>query len=214
MDTTINDAIAIDLDGTLIDIAARDYAVYKAILHENSYKCLPFDTYWEQRRNRTDIFQVLAQTGLPSNFFQLFIARREQYIESKSFLQLDKLFPYTINAVEYLKEKYSCYLVTRRQNKENAQWQLSELGLDAVFGKSNIFIVRDSKKEIFNRIPRLTLVIGDTENDIIPAKELNKTSVAVCSGIRSEDCLSKLGPSYIIPDIRSAKEILSFDAHN
>jgi phosphoglycolate phosphatase-like HAD superfamily hydrolase len=209
-DITTNDVIAIDLDGTMIDVAARDYAVYRTILQENSYNYLSFDTYWRQRRSRTDIFQILAQTNVPQKFFQPFIVTREQYIELTSFLQLDKLFPYTIDAVKYLKKKHDCYLVTRRQNKENAQWQLSELGLDSVFEKSNIFIINGDKKEIFNKIPKLTAVIGDTENDIIPAKELDKISIAVCSGIRNDEYLNRLKPSYVIPNVGTIKTILNF----
>jgi phosphoglycolate phosphatase-like HAD superfamily hydrolase len=207
-DITTNDAIAVDLDGTLIDVAARDYAVYKTILHENAYSCLSFDAYWAQRRSRTNIFRILEQTDVPENFFQLFISRREQDMESKSYLRLDKLFPYTINTLEYLKKKYNCYLVTRRQNAENTLWQLSKLGLDVAFDKSNIFIVNDSKKEVFSKIPKLMAVIGDTENDIIPAKELNKMVIAVCSGIRNEEYLNSLKLSYVIPDIKSIKDIL------
>lgn len=207
----MNDAIAIDLDGTLIDIAERDYSVYKTILDEGSYNCLSFDTYWKKRRSRINIFQILAQTDVPENFLKIFIAKREQYIESKSFLQLDRLFPYTINTLEHLKKKYACYLVTRRQNLGNAQWQLFQLGLDSVFDRTNIFIIKGDKKKTFGKIPKLTIVIGDTENDIIPAKELNKISIAVCSGIRSEEYLNTLSPSHVISDIKLTKDILDFD---
>jgi phosphoglycolate phosphatase len=202
--------IVFDLDGTLIDISLRDYVVYKTIVEKSNFMSLSFQKYWMQRRSKISIFEILAQTNVPKNYYSSFILTRGKYIESESFLQLDTLFPNAIDVIEELKEKYNCYLVTSRQEIKHTKTQLAYLGFDKVFSASNCYITqKKDKNEIFQKIKKIEFVVGDTENDIIPAKELNKISIAVCSGIRNENYLKELSPSYIIPNISSLKNILN-----
>ena len=56
-------------------------------------------------------------------------------------------------------------------------------------------------KASFLSIPDLVAFVGDTENDILPANEIGVRSIAVTTGIRSEEKLRIYNPSVIINSI-------------
>ena len=57
------------------------------------------------------------------------------------------------------------------------------------------------KKERMQAIPDLVAFVGDTENDILPTNEIGVRSIAVTTGIRSEEKLRIYNPSVIINSI-------------
>ena len=51
-------------------------------------------------------------------------------------------------------------------------------------------------------------MVGDTENDILPANTLGIKSVAVTTGIRNRQLLSKMNPTYILDGLGEIENIL------
>ena len=66
---------------------------------------------------------------------------------------------------------------------------------------AELMIVSGDKKERMQAIPNLVVFVGDTENDILPANEIGVKSIAVTTGIRSEEKLRTYNPSAIINSI-------------
>jgi phosphoglycolate phosphatase-like HAD superfamily hydrolase len=199
-------AIAFDLDGTLIDIKERDYKVYSDILKNNTFKPLNIAEYWNLRRKHTNIFEILEQSSDSESFGQYFLVQRNLLIESNEYLTLDKLFKHARKTILYVRSVYNCIMVTRRKNETDTINQIFRLGIKDLFKYS--IIVQGDKIDAFKSIENLRYVVGDTENDIIPANNLNLKSVAVTTGIRDYSFLKTCGPSYIISSLEKLLEIV------
>lgn len=52
------------------------------------------------------------------------------------------------------------------------------------------------------------IVVGDSEMDIMPSKALGVKVVALTTGMRRSEELSRLNPDYLIPDMRSLEGII------
>jgi pyrophosphatase PpaX len=64
--------------------------------------------------------------------------------------------------------------------------------------------------ELLGSIPKeRAAYVGDSPFDVEAAKVAELTSVAVCWGAFSEDALRASGPDHLVPDIRSAVDVLS-----
>lgn len=200
------DSIAFDFDGTLIDISIRDYLIYRDILTEGNYKYLSFNNYWEMRRSKINIFNLLQSSNVDEKYFDYFIQKRKSLIEVEEYLKKDILFPHTIKTLKDLTQHYNCYLVTMRNNKFNALRQIEWLGINGYF--KEIIVTPQNKINTFSKIKNLKFVIGDTENDIIPANKLAIISIAITTGIRNEKSLKEYEPNFLIKDLIEIKNIL------
>jgi phosphoglycolate phosphatase-like HAD superfamily hydrolase len=201
-DITLNrrESIAFDFDGTLISISIRDYNVYSDILLSNSFVPLNFDLYWEYKLERIPLFDLLNKNNKIGNeFYCRYLNQRNEKIESPEYLLYDELFYGTTDLLKLVSLKYDCYLVTSRFNKEATLNQIENLGIKDYF--KEIIITKKNKLEAYRQIPNLQLIVGDSENDILPANELNVNSFALTTGIRSFNFLKKLNPTFIGNDL-------------
>lgn len=193
-------SLVFDFDGTLIDISLRDYRVYKDILSSKGFNYIDFAPFWQLRRDRSDIRDILRLTdAFNDSFFSYFLERRASIIDTFEYLLIDKLFPYSVDILTRLQENFDCYLVTSRINKLDTQRQIDHLNIRNFF--KEIFITSGSKRSAFQSIPNIEFVIGDTENDISTANELNIKSYAVTTGIRSPSFLKALNPTLLADDL-------------
>ena len=191
--------IAFDLDGTLIDISERDFRIYADILTELGYKPIEKKQYWPLRREKKNIHSILALSGCTSDKdVAYFLDSRAKRMEESSYLSLDTLFDDVMPVFTKLKDNYRLVILTRRLNEDNTKEQYLRLGLEKY---TELMIVSGDKKERMQAIPNLVAFVGDTENDILPANEMGVKSIAVTTGIRSEEKLRTYNPSVIINSI-------------
>ena len=191
--------IAFDLDGTLIDISERDFRIYADILTELGYEPIENKQYWPLRREKTDIHSILALSACTADKdVACFLDSRAKRMEESSYLSLDTLFDDVLPAFSKLKQNYNLVILTRRLNETNTVEQYHRLGLKKY---AELMIVSGDKKERMQAIPNLVVFVGDTENDILPANEIGVKSIAVTTGIRSEEKLRTYNPSAIINSI-------------
>lgn len=191
--------IAFDLDGTLIDISERDFRIYADILTELGYEPIEKKQYWPLRREKTDIHSILALSACTADKdVACFLDSRAKRMEESSYLSLDTLFDDVLPAFSKLKQNYNLVILTRRLNETNTVEQYHRLGLKKY---AELMIVSGDKKERMQAIPNLVVFVGDTENDILPANEIGVKSIAVTTGIRSEEKLRTYNPSAIINSI-------------
>lgn len=199
-----------DLDGTLIDVSEKHYIVYSSIIKKYGGSPLVKTRYWHLKRIKSSISNILHLSGLPSQSNNTFKNEFASLIELPEFLSFDTLFPDTIPVIKNLYLLgHKLYLISCRNSPQVAFTQLDKLGLRNFFydikigilpGKNGSEIKTIYIKKIIKRAHGF--VIGDTEDDILAAKKLDLTSVAVLSGIRSYKLLIQYHPDYIIRNIR------------
>ena len=200
-------SIAFDLDGTLIDVSKRDYQLYADLVTRLGGIPLLYSDYWPLRKARTNIHQLLANSHITSDErIDLFLAERKSLMESMEYLSLDKLFPDSISVLDKLSKYFDIHILTIRHNKSNTESQLRLLGLD----RYHCHIVDGNKGEQLRLIPNIFLMVGDTENDIIPANNVNIKSIAVTTGIRNRELLLEMNPSCIVDSLSEILELLSY----
>jgi phosphoglycolate phosphatase-like HAD superfamily hydrolase len=196
--------VVLDLDGTLIDVSKRHYAVYRDVLAELGGEALPFERYWELKRSSTPWPELLGN-GHVAPFLAAFRAR----IEQPRYLGLDSAFPFTHDVIEALAE-HELHLVTLRQSRGALTDQLNRLDLVRQF-KTITSDRHATKVDLIRSIARgqETIVVGDTESDVMAARELHASAVAVTSGLRSEAILRRSEPDVLIEDISSLPDIVA-----
>lgn len=198
-------AIAFDLDGTLIEVSHRDYKIYADLIAEIKGLPISYTPYWTMRRAKTDIHSILSQSGIDSERgVEYFLTERKKRMERADYLALDTLFPSVDDTLRCLDQEHDVYILTIRHNKENTIQQLSTLGID----RYRSYIVDSDKKSAMSKIPNLQFMVGDTENDILPANELGIKSIAVTTGIRNESLLEAMRPTHIVESLEDIPKIL------
>lgn len=202
--------IAFDLDGTLIDVSERDYRIYADILLRLGYTPISKEKYWPLRRKITDVHYILSLSGLVSEEdVSAFLKERKALMEAWSYLRIDKPFDDVKETLSRLNKEYNLIILTKRYDSEVTKRQVSELGFNDY---AELMIVTDRKEEAMRRISGLYAMVGDTENDIVPANSVGIISIAVTTGIRNKEKLSAYSPSAIINKLSEVINYLKDDS--
>jgi len=210
-----NKTIFLDLDETLIDTSERHYKVYCDIVKILGLDdSISKDEFWKLKRNGMSTIKILneSDTKVLGKFSNLWIEK----IEKKSYLSYDKVFRDTEYFLSKLKEE-KLILSTMRNNRENLIWEIKKLGLFGYFDSvlsCSPFHHKDKTKPIIsynfdNSISNNnSIIVGDSEIDIITGKKLKMTTIAVNYGIRSKKFLNSLNPDYCLKNIIEINDII------
>ena len=79
-----------DLDGPILDVSEKYHTLYKNILLENNMQALSKKEYWNLKKSKTTLSEILAKTNsdkLLEEFKNLWLI----YIETHKYQKLDKL---------------------------------------------------------------------------------------------------------------------------
>jgi phosphoglycolate phosphatase-like HAD superfamily hydrolase len=199
--------IVFDLDGTLVDVAARDYAVYRDVLVEDGWTPLPCSEYWPLRRERTPLPDVLACTVPDATAYLAgFVVRRAARYESPRYLDLDTVLPEVATTLAGLAERYACVLITARRDAGSTRSQLDALDLARYF--QAVHVADGNKAVPLRTLHRVALVVGDTEHDICLARDHGYPSFAVSTGMRSRQFLAAGRPTYLADGLGDLAAVL------
>lgn len=203
--------IFFDLDGTVWDSKQRLYQLFCDLTGTDHVR---FDQYWGEKMNKVS-HDIILKKYLEYNEEQIRCFKYQwlKLIETKRYLNLDKIFPFTIHVLEYLFMKgYSIYFVTLRQSRAGVIDELKEKNIYLYCIKCFVSEMKYTKEEmIFNSSVQLSekdFFIGDTGIDINVAKSLGIKSVAVLSGFRNERVLRGYNPDYILDNISGLHKII------
>jgi phosphoglycolate phosphatase len=204
--------IFFDLDGTLIDISGKYYRVYADLVGTYNGDSLSRSAFWRHKRNKIPACELLTKSALPSVNADQFSDKFANSLESKKYLTYDRLFPFAHRCLTSLiKHGHTLHLVSARHNKKDTLEEITGMGLTKYF--TSIYVGhmhvngRVAKRKAIE--PVLTgrsgpfLIIGDTQDEIEAARDLNGISVAVLSGVRNRTLLASYRPDYIVRDIRN-----------
>ncbi len=212
MDESLDNAnrrIFIDLDGTLLDVSKRSYKVYKEIVKELRGTALSKNDYWLLKKNKSSIEKLLKFSNLSKKLSKTYEKEFLTRIELIENLALDILIKHSDKTLRTLHKENDLYLISLRKNRKGATDQLAKIGLKKYFK----FLLIGSSKNKTNKFRTkiknsFDIVIGDTEADILAAKELGIVSIAVLSGIRTKKILKNLKPDFIVKNINHVPKIL------
>lgn len=200
MDISSN-KIAFDFDGTLVDVGRRDWCIYQELLREQNFECLEFKPYWEQRRQKTPLDQLLPR-GID---LKSYVEKRSKWMERRVFLELDTLFENVNDVLQKLAPKYELWVVSSRSHEIYLIDQMFDM--DIYYQFEDRIVITNDKRRVFQTL-KPSVVIGDTENDIEPAKSLSIPTIAMTTGIRSAEFLRNLKPDWLLDDIKQVPDVL------
>jgi phosphoglycolate phosphatase-like HAD superfamily hydrolase len=212
-----NRNIFLDLDETLIDTSERHYQVYCDIINILNLKDpLNKDEFWKFKRNGIKTNELINETNhqIKKEFSKLWI----ENIEEKEYLLYDRPFCETFELLSKL-SKERLILVTMRNNRKHLIWELKNLGLYEYF--ESILNCSPLKNET-KKIPILeyiqekklyldknSIIIGDSEIDILTGRKLDMTVIAVSYGMRTRKMLSNMNPDYCLNNINQLLETIN-----
>ena len=196
--------IYLNLEGTVLDVSDRYYAVYRDLLEQAGY--LPFDknTYWSLVRVGVDESVIIERT-CDSDYIEDYRYDRARLIEDPAYLMLDTLQPHTLERFRVWQHHHSLVLTTFRRNYTALIAQMDMLDLRDYL--SDILVagsggdgweikkqrIQESQENSDN-----AFVIADNECDILAAHALEIPSIAICSGRRTRSTLKQLAPDLIV----------------
>ncbi len=199
-----------DLDGTVVDVAARHHETYRRVVDAVGGEALPIEVVWPAKRSGTKWGELLGASGVDLDEGE-FVRRFAHTVEQAELLAFDTLL--APGCIEALATFARVYLVTHRWHRHNLLAQLDALGLRPHF--ADVLSApaqpgdRTAKARMLGDLAsRGDVMIGDTESDVLAAHELGIRSVAVRSGLRDDQFLSALDPTWLVDDISALPELL------
>jgi len=198
-------SIFFDLDGSILDVWNRLYFLYKDLMVELDQKVIPKKDYIDLKKNKINEKEIVRRTCENKEIIKKYFTKRNKLIEDKKYLKHDKLVPNFVKTILKLKKKNYIILTTFRKNKSNLLDQLIKLRIKKFF--DDIIVVKGGllkskfikKNRFFDR--ENSIVIGDTGDDILTAKQLFVPIIAVTYGVRSEKILKSKKPDYMVNEI-------------
>lgn len=195
--------IFVDLDGTLLDCRQRLHRLFGTLVPRND---LDENAYWDLKRIPQSHDQILASRfGYSEDGIERFKGEWLERIESPALLSLDRPLAGSPAALETLGRHGALILLTSRQSEDRALAQLRRTGLHGYFeqilvtgrGRSKADAVRDRGIPVDSN----DIVVGDTGDDIVTARELGARAISVLSGFRCEAYLTRLDPDGLYADL-------------
>lgn len=215
--TVASTAVFIDLDGTILDVSDRLYAIYTQCLQSIRTRPLTKDEYWTLRRSGESELDIFLRTGKPE-LAHRFTRTRASRLEHARFLALDAPFPGVKECLDRLKRASAVHLITLRQAPRNLKSQLLHHGLAAAFDRVILAAGQPQgtpweKKASaivasLGTLPDRGIVVGDTQADILCGKILGFETIAVTSGLFDEGALRRWQPDQVFPRLSEAVHFL------
>ena len=197
-------AVFLDLDGVILDVSKRYYALHCDIVGQIGGDELDFERYWELKREQASVESI---TGLSREQGKEYRQRWNQLIEAPAYLEHDRYLPQARTALALLGSRYDVVIVTLRRKGAALRKQLKDIELPKVAQVLSAAPRGDSaltKAGLIQGSPhfdRSAVIVGDTEVDIRAGKELGLTTVGVLSGLRSASQLARESPDLLLEGI-------------
>ncbi len=217
-----------DFDGPIIDVSERYYQVYKYCLETSkhpgqSVKQLSKEQFWQLKRSRVLETQIGILSGLDEASAKSFSRLRRQTVHTPDYFSYDTLAPGAVAALEKVQEAgIDLAVMTMRRVKE-LDYAFNRYDLGRFFPLNRCYCLKndqvktrdiDDKPLLMERalieLPpaEATWMVGDTEADIIAAKNHNVKVMAVLCGIRDREQLKIYNPDLIVETLSEAVDLL------
>jgi phosphoglycolate phosphatase len=196
-------------------VRERHYLTYRSSLEAVGGRPLGAGAYWARKRRGAGWPEVLGGSqvaaGLAGPFLERFLAE----IEAPWRLRLDRLFPGVRPTLETLRRRGDrLFLVSLRRSSREFLDQVRGLGIAGAFEG-----VLSGQAHAEGRLAKLHLlrqveldgpaaVVGDTEADVLAARQLGLAAIAVSSGLRTAAYLKAAGADAVVDGVAQVPTIL------
>jgi Predicted phosphatases len=208
--------IYIDLDGTLLDVWPRYYAVMNKFLERHGLFALSLNEYKRQKLQwiRDEAILRHAAFGYPDGgkgLLPIYRCWKQEALESATMLWLDQPIGRLNEFAAYVGPSYRLHLISIRRDPKLAMRQLRRLNLIAPFER--IDFVSPSQtgnpkwEAIRNRTCSQDIMIGDSEIDLACGSMLGLRTFHVRTGLRSFEFASSSYPAY---ELGQYEEVLDY----
>jgi len=203
--------IGLDLDGTLLDSRLRHIAALQQAAEACGVRLSENDAqmYFRLKREGNNGTEALRQLGISR--YENIVRQWGEIIESEEMLAFDRPYSDTLQVLKLQQDRKDAFvLVTGRQNRVLAGWQIAKLGLEGFFCEIIVVDPQDSSqtKAAVTSTYDFSAIVGDTEIDQQWAKDLGCRFYASSYGFRSNSYWHRLQ----VTSYASLSEI--FDAIN
>ena len=200
--------VFLDVDGPILDVSARYYAVHRAIAGD----AISHDFFWEQKRAGMGGRAIVEHNGLDvaaDEYARRWVAE----IEASEHMHLDVLQDGVLDAMTALRGFAEVAFVSLRQNGEQLREQLIGLGVatrdDIVLTASPLEghgpdLKVDRIQRRYRTLDPEDAIVGDTRIDLEAGKALGIRTIGVTCGIRTQADLEKASPSIIVANLPAA----------
>lgn len=200
----------IDLDGTVLDVSNRLYRIYANLLKELQMTPMYSKEQYMALKRKGLSEDAIIKKQTSGFISRRYMARRQALVETPEYLSYDLVNKGVREFFEAIIDSHNIVLVTRRKNKDILAQQLENLDLLKYF--ADIVICQEELKEDSIRkskcfIPDNSIVVGDTEDDVVAGNNLGLPTLALTSGLRDEQFLRSYKPSAVL---KSFSDLLGY----
>lgn len=217
-----------DFDGPIIDVSERYYQVYKFCLAQIRYPEQPVRQlnkaeFWKLKRSQVPEKQIAIMSGLDATQAQEFAHLRRKTVHQPLYFGDDCLAQGAVDALEKVQQASIDLAVMTMRRVRELEYAFNKYDLGKFFPKNRCYCLSndyiktrdiDDKPLLMERalaeLPEAdeTWMVGDTEADIITAKNHGVKVMAVLCGIRNRKQLELHKPDLIVNDLSEAVNIL------
>ncbi len=207
--------ICFDLDGTLVDSSRT---IYKATI--KALKVLNINAVIKEKE-----FNRMIGAHFINIFNDLKIVVKDvnQFIEIYKgfyfdFIDESEFYPGVVDILQYLKENNFYISLLTTKNQDQTEKIIKHFNLESYFsfimGRRNGIGYKPSAEPLLfickeiNVRHEETIIVGDTELDIICGKNAKALTCAATYGYRTKDILEQQNPDYIISDLSELKQVV------
>lgn len=216
-----------DFDGPIIDVSQRYYNVYKFCLDKIQYPEQPVQQlskaeFWQLKRSRVPEKKIAILSGLDEAQAQDFAQLRRETVHTPPYFKYDYLAPGAVAALEKVQQAGVDLAVMTMRRVQELDYAFNHHDLGRFFPKDRCYCLAndykktrdiDDKPLLMERalaeLPTAdhTWMVGDTEADIITAKNHGVKVMAVLCGIRDRTQLELYQPNLIVKDLSEAVDL-------
>jgi phosphoglycolate phosphatase len=211
-----------DLDGTLLEVKDKYFAVYEGFVNEQKGSVLNSNEFWKLKRQMKSNEELCELSGLDVKHGPLLKKHIRDLIETDKYLIFDKLISGAKELFEYIKSQNlgNIFIITMRRSEHELVKQLGELGIlpyiDQVILPYSITgkfedgdpLAKSIAANHFGINNEPSMIIGDSGADIRSGKTLGWITVGVLSGLRDENIMKTYEPDYIIDSIAGLRPVI------
>ncbi len=217
-----------DFDGPIIDVSERYYSVYKFCLDSTRYPDQPVQQlgkaeFWQLKRSRVPEKRIALLSGLDEAQAPEFAQLRREIVHTSPYFKYDCLAPGAVAALEKVQQAGVELAVMTMRRVRELEYAFNQHDLGRFFPKDRCYCLAndyqktrdiDDKPLLMERalaelpIADDTWMVGDTEADIITAKNHGVKVMAVLCGIRDRTQLELYQPDLIVKDLSEAVDLV------